>query len=264
MADYTSGTAADEQDLVDQIDIFVTGTLGWTLIDTVNDTASINDRVYQYGPIEGKRALIVRWRGEGNYLYVYGYSGWVSSGDNDGELYSGTYSKIYCNTTTIDYWLFGGNDWLWVVIKDGAGTYVSAHGGFLHSYYDVVDDDIPTIVVGMNSNSYTYTSTRAYMYSATVSGSNQVFKADSVLSTSCLVNASPNIRDGSFGFLPLVMYCDVVGHREIRGELQGSFQANGTGLSSETWVTLSGLSEKVFVIKHTSNTNTYGFGPIPV
>jgi hypothetical protein len=265
MAHYLNGTAATEQDLIDDLDSFLVNNVGWTLIDTVTDTGSDNDRVYFRQGTNGLRDMYVRWRGTGNQIRVYGYSLWVSSGQNSDEIHNSSNTVINVGSSSLNYWFFGDAHWCWVIVQNGDNSnYYSCFGGFCNSYYNSSDDDLPLAVAGMGSNTYTFESDRLYMYSPVISGTPIKYESLDAVSSSLLVYSSPNTRDGSFGFLPIITYTDITGHFEVRGELPGIFQANGAGLSTQSFITISGTTEQVFIVKHSSNTNTYGFGPIPV
>jgi len=266
MAEYSNGSATDEQDLVDKIHTFLTSTIGgWERIDIVTDTASDKDYVYKSsGENVGLyRDIYARVRGYSNYVYFYGYSYWLDSGTNDGELYNSSYTRIIASAAPMDYWLFGNRDYFWVIVKVTTDLYPGGVG-YLDSYYSPADDDLPMVVTGCSSSSYGYTATnRCRMYSPTISGYNVSVFSPATVQSQILVYGDPNDRDGSQAHLPYIMYCSMAGHSEVRGEMPGVLYFSGVNLSNEDWVTISGTDSKFFIRRY-SDSVCEGYGPVMV
>ena len=260
---YVNGTATDEQDLVGQLDTFLTGTIGtWVKIDTVTDTAATKDLVFR-SPGNGEhRQIYLRFLATGNSVYIYGYSGWRSSVDYDGQLHSAIYSRMGTGTGNINYWFFGDIDYVWIVAEDSVGNYIAGHGGLLDSYHSAEDDDLPLVIIGCINSSYSMTGTnRTYMYSALVSGTNIMHKAYNT-HTPLLAYGDPSDRNANVeAHTPFIIYNDVVGHKEVRGELRGALYFSGTSFSSGDWVTISGTDMSYFV-RSISASNCEAFGPV--
>ncbi len=259
---YDYGTATDEQDLVGQLDTFLTSTIGtWVKIDTVTDDATTKDLVFRSPGGGDYRQIYLRFRGNSNYVYIYGYSGWISSGDNDGELYSSIYTRVGTGSGSINYWFFGDINYVWIVLEDSGGNYTAGHGGLLDSYHSPTEDDLPLAVVGCVNNTYSMTGTnRTYMYSALASGTNIMHKAYNT-HTPLLAYGDPSDRNAAVeAHTPFIIYNDVVGHKEVRGELRGALYFSGTSFSSGDWVTISGTDMRYFV-RSISATNCEAFGP---
>lgn len=260
---YEYGTVADEQELVGSLDTFLTSVIGtWTKIDTVTDTASDKDLVF-HSPGNGQyRDIYLRFRGTGNYVYIYGYSLWIDSGTYDGELHNSLYTRVATGSNSINYWFFGDIDYVWVVVQDVVtGTYCSGHGGLIDSYYDAADDDYPLVVIGCAADYYPLTSTnRAYMYSALSSGTAVNHIAYNT-HTSLLAYGDPSDRDSNIeAHTPFIMYNTIAGHKEIRGELKGALYFSGTSFNSADWTTVSGTDMMYFIRKY-SVTLCEAFGP---
>lgn len=263
---YSNGTATTEQDLVGYLDTFLTSTIGgWTKVGTITDTGTDKDLVFKSsGETPGRyRDIYIRVRGYNNYLYFYGYSYWESAVTNDGQLYSASYSNMPVGSSSIDYWLFGDKDHFWVVAKNGSDLY-SGGGGYLNSYYDPADNDLPLVIVGHGSISYAFASTtRVQGYSATTSGTNIALRAASDIHSGILAFGDPSFRDGSQAHMPAIMYCTTAGHQEIQGELKGTLMFSGVTLANEDWVTISGTDYKFFITRY-SDTSCTGYGPVAV
>lgn len=260
---YSRGTAADEQELVGEIETFLTSTIGtWVKIDTVTDDAATKDLVFR-SPGSGQyRDIYLRLKGNSNYVYLYGYSYWGSSIDYDGEISSSSYLRVATGSSDIDYWLFGDIDYIWIIAKDtGAGTYCSGYGGLIDSYYDQDEDDLPLAIVGCANHIYSLTSnTRIYMYSALVSGTKVLHYAADTHS-GLLEYGDPSDRNNNVeAHTPFIIYNNQAGHKEIRGELKGAIYISGASFSSENWITISGTNSDYFIKKY-SDSNCEGFGP---
>lgn len=267
LIEYITGAASDEQGLVLALEDFMTNVLtGWSVIDKNTDTASDRDYIfYSQGTEVGKyRDLYIRWRGYNNDLDVYGYQRWVSSGDYDAQLFSTSYSRINLSAGSFTYWIFGDNDGVWILIKDGT-NYFSAYGGYLETYYCDDVDDLPTCVVGQTAVSTFFDSGRVLGYGtdAAASGTNTIYDANKTAYNEFLTYGEPNQRDGSVAHIPIVLYHDSTSvEREVRGELRHCLWFGGTSLSSEDWVTLSGTTYKYFIQKYSAD-ETMGIGPVP-
>lgn len=256
---YTNGTASNEQDLITVLDTFLTGTCGWTKIGTTTDTSSDRDYTYKsVGSVSGKyRDLYLRFRGYNNTLYIYTYTAWFSSSVKSDEISV----NAPTGSSYLNYWFFGNQDWVWVLFAN-AGIY-SCFGGYIDSFYDENDDDLPVAVVGQSSSSTALAGgSRIYMYNPFFisSGTNTV--CTSFFPSTLLSYGSPNSRDASIANYPVTVIRATT-YSEVMGTLPGILYFYGSVLTSGSWYTVSGTTDKFF-IQRTSDTNCYGFGPIPV
>jgi len=266
LIEYITGVATTEQDLVLALEDFMLNVLsGWSVIDKNTDTASDRDYIfYSQGTEPGKyRDLYIRWRGYSNYLDVYGYQRWVNSGDYDAEMYSTSYTRVYCGAGPITYWIFGDADGVWIMMKDGS-NYYSAFGGYLETYYCDDADDLPTFVVGQTSVSSFFDSSRCLGYSppSTTSGNYTIYITNKSIYNEFLTYGEPNQRDGSVAHIPVVMYhTSTNAEKEVRGELRHCLWFGGNSISSEDWITISGTTYKYFIHKYSAD-EACGFGPV--
>jgi hypothetical protein len=263
---YETSTATDEQELALKLKTFLVNECSWTLLDTVTESASDKDYVFFIQGTQGRRDLYIRFRGYSNYLYVFGYTHWVDSGTYSDQMHNTTNSRAAASASPLTYWFIGNATRVIVIIKSGT-AYHSMYAGHITSYYSTDYDDLPLCIIGHTSESSSLTSARALMYVpfTLASGTSDYYHSSSDIITTVLQYGSPNVRDASIAMFPAVMYCDTAGYYEARGELDGWHWASGAGVASETFITISGTSDKFLVIKHaSSNTNTYCYGPIPV
>ena len=158
---YETGTASSANDLIDKISAFLTGSCGWSLLDTV---ATYDKVFFSNGTTPGRyRPLYVRWRNISNYIHVSGYTLWVDSGTYNDELYNSSTSRAPANSPPVTYWFFGNADRLIVVIKNVV-SYYAMYGGYISTYHQPDKDDLPLCVVGHSSSSTDLTGDRARMY----------------------------------------------------------------------------------------------------
>lgn len=260
---YEYGTVSNEQDLVGALDTFLTGTVGtWEKIDTVTDTGTTKDLVFRSPGSGQHRYIYLRFRGNSDNVYIYGYSLWVDSGENYGELYNASYTRVYTGSSDINYWFFADIDYVWVIAQDtGSESYYSGYGGLIDTYYDAADDDLPLAVVGCSSASASLTgSSRIYMHSALVSGTNVLYYAADT-HTGLLEHGDPSDRNSSVeANTPFILYTSAAGHKEVRGELKGAIYVSGASFNSAEWLTISGTDMMYFVKKY-SESNCEAFGP---
>lgn len=157
---YTSGTATDYVDLLDQLQTYL-ATEGWTVHNFVAGTVSGGGGVCQLegpGAGPGQRVFvnIETYADSGSAIYSWavrgatGYTPGAPSGTNPGEDFGANYFNLWQNT--IDYWFFV-SDRRFIVVAKCSTAYISMHAGFFlpwalptqytHPLYIAVDYDSP-------------------------------------------------------------------------------------------------------------------------
>jgi hypothetical protein len=266
MVYYTSGTASQEVDLIPAIETFLVGTVGWVLLDKPIDTASNKHCVFfSRGSTPGKyRDLYISWQASSDYAYNFAYTLYINSTTYSDLLWNPAYGYTPAGGTNLPYWLFGTKDWMWMVYKNTSDNYYySLFAGYIDSYYTPTQDDLPVAYACQMSASTDYSGGRVGMYAVNASGTCAQYFGGTGAHTTLLANGSPNARDGSFANYPVIIYNSTAPYREVRGELPGVLAFGGAGLSSETWVTISGTGQKYFIQKYNDD-KCWGYGPVPV
>jgi hypothetical protein len=254
---YKNGIVTTEQDLVTEIDSFLTSDIGgWTRHVTVSDTASNRDYVFtSAGETGDYDQIYIRFRAEANYLYFYGYITFVDVGDNSGEIYDASYTRFPTGATPFRYWLVGNKDFIQVHIMQA--YYYMGYAGLIRSYYITETDNYPLLIRGMSGSSTTWNSSNtSYMHNPTTSGE-QAYKIYSAWDTYA-VKYDIGLRSPEVLMLPLVAYSATVSQYEVRGEPYGVFQSNATYTAHGASMTTVSGSFLSFLI----GTDAFIYGPV--
>lgn len=224
---YTNGYSATEQDLITDIDTFLTSTVGgWERHYTVSDTASNRDYCWaSYGTVSGTyRRIFVRMRAESDYVYLYGYQDFTDESTNEGEIYDSSYTRIPTGSAPFRYWLVGNEDFVQVHV--GQSYHYMAYAGLINTYYLPETDDYPLLIRGQSSSSTGWESTTSlYMHNPTTSGE-QAYRSYSAGWASNVLDKDVGLRDSKVLALPLVIYSSTASNYEVRGEPFGIYVSN--------------------------------------
>jgi hypothetical protein len=261
---FLKGTAATEQLLVTDLDTFLTGTCGWSRIGTISDTVTDRDYVFfSRGSVVGKyRDIYVRVRGNGDAIWLWGYTRWSSVSNSDETPTAD--NNTATGTALIAYWMFGNQDWFWLVIKNNStAEYRSMFGGYIDTFYPPEEDDLPLAIVSHRYASTNFSgSSRIKMYVPFNVSSGTAENFSGYDASTLLSYGSPNIRNASLANYPVVVVNANATAPEVRGVLPGVLGFYGSTLTTGTWYIVSGTEDKFFRQKY-SDAVCYGYGPIP-
>jgi hypothetical protein len=261
--EYTYGSCTTEQDFITAIDVFFTGTLGWTRIGTITNTSSDRDYVWSSpGEDTSRGTVYVRLRGYSNNIYEYGYGSWTSAVVYGHEIYNASNTYILVSATPFRYWAFGNKDFMCFTIWDGTSySPFTGYVGFIRSYFTPTYDRVPLLVKGQttaNASWHTNESTRAYMHSTNASGIT-MYKTYNPLAS--LVAYDVHMRSSGATLWPFPLYNDTAGQYEVRGEPYGVYYVNGHLIGSNSTITTS--SGVLLVYRYYGNVERcYAYGPI--
>lgn len=266
-----SGTATDEQNLVDEIDLFLVGTIGWTKEDTITDTASDKDIVLSsVGESESYDKLYIRVRGTTSHVRFYAYSDWDSSSSTGtDEIFDSTETRIEAGST-LDYWIAADKDVVHIISSVSPDTY---HGGFGYwkTYYDYVDDPKPFFVFGQDLASDNFddedrlwsygVGSFGSSYITSLSGTQRAYRASH---NADVDYANPQSRTGEPRLFEPVFYHEGVGLSEIRGEVWGLYLIGGSNHSVGDILTISGSLDQNgdYLIMRYDNSQAWAIGPV--
>jgi hypothetical protein len=292
----TSGTnELTEQDVLNRLDEFMVGGLGWNRIDVVADSASDNDRVwYSEGEVPGKyMPLYFRARANNDDLIFSTYSNWnVDTQTGYDGISNATEIQIPYQGGNDSYMFCGNKDVVFVsTYLDSTGSSYLGGCGYWDTFYTPTQDPLPAFVFGQNSNADTFANTarvRSYGYDrygflesvSTYSGSNVVYVAQDRHFLATL--ASPNVRDNRNMMFKQDFYTQrsrtdggipgPLAH-EQRGEIPGLYQFDGDDFVSHTRLVASGIATNGgvpgnqlgvgdFIVLKSTATNSYAIGPL--
>lgn len=264
---YTYGVAATEQDFVDDVDTFLTSTIGgWERIDTVSDLSTDRDFVWQSpGEEPGDyQNIFIRMRGYNNYIYNYGYGSWTDSGTYGHELHNPTYSYLALGAYSLRYWMWGNKDFVCFAILNAASASGATYLGYLgliESTYVPETDPYPLLIRGHSSEDYTWWSGsgQLLMHAPTASGEKQYegYNWDGLL------DYDAGLRESKLLLLPVILKCEQSGDMEVRGRPKGVFQVNDDRAPKIAPITSASGVFLVFRDGDPGQTNkTYAYGPV--
>jgi len=268
---YRTGVVDTEQDLVTELDTFLTSYIGgWTRVETISDTAS--DRDYAWSSegedgrdtgVEGANPIVIRARGNSNYIYHWTYGTYVNSSTNTFEIYDATYTRTGSGSNAFRYWMFGNKSFVCYILEDTPGYNYMTYLGLIESFYIPETDPLPIANRSQYQASYGLTAgnTRCAMHSVTTSGLNWYEAIDWY--TNFLQNDIGN-RSNNLFMLPVLLRCDDASSSpdyEARGSFYGVYHANGTRLGNPGVVT---TASGVFMAFKINNSNSYCnlYGPV--
>jgi hypothetical protein len=261
---YTHGECYTEQEFITEIDTFLTGTLLWTRVGTIADTSSDKDYVWSStGESEDRSDVYIRLRGNGDYIYLYGYGLWASTSAYWQEVYSSSNTKIYTYGYSFRYWAFGNKDFICFVVTPTIYNYADpmvGYAGFIRSYYTPEKDPVPLLIKGSTSSSYTWVNTpQAYMHSTNASG---VVAYTTYGVQTGILNYDSMVRRSSLLMWPIPLYNTTASYKEVRGEPYGVYQVNGKFVGSTGVITTASGVFITYKQGSYSNTDAFAFGPI--
>jgi len=274
-----SGTYADEQDLLGELDFFLTQTIqGWTQVKVVTDTASDkNIAYYSDGSEPGfYDRFWLRIRATSNELRFNGASLFNPDTDTDSDVFGGgdNETELPTGTSGGEYWFMANKDAVHIVVDRLDSS--SRHGGFglWDSYFDELEDPKPFYVFGQTAQSQKFTSFRLISYgphswgtsySTLGSGVERAYEAPHPAD---IALGTPNPRSGEPKIVEPVFYADgTFRYYEVRGEVPGLYMCGGTGFDFSDLVTIESTlgttSGTYFWYKHTDDV-CWAIGPVTV
>lgn len=268
---YRTGVVSTEQDLVTEMDTFLTSYIGgWTRVETISDTASDRDYAwssegedYRDTGVPGADPIVIRARGNSNYIYQYTYGTYNSSVDNTFEIYNSTYTRTYTGTDAFRYWMFGNKNFICYILEDTPGTPLVSYLGLIDSFYIDETDPLPIANRAQYQSSYQLIggNTRCAMHNVSTSGLNYYEAMDwyTTTLTHDLANRSSNVI-----MLPVLLRCDDASSApdyECRGSFYGIYHASGRRLGNPSVIT---TASGVFMAFKISNSDSYCnvYGPV--
>lgn len=273
-----SGTHTTEQDLLTQLDFFLVNTVGgWVNHKVVTDVATDKNIVYYTDgstPAEHDR-LWVRVRANSNYLSFNGLSNFDTDTDTDFDQFGGTANE---NELTVSasgtYWFMANHDAVHILV-DRASDGESFHGGFgrLSSYYTTSEDPKPLYIFGQTSaSSFSTSRLAAYAprswgdkYNTTHSGSSSEYLANHPAG---ITYGTPNPRSGYPKLVEPIFYSnELVGQKEVRGEVPGLYMCGGEGLTAGSVIDIDVMPPTVsgrYLIHKKTATLVWALGPTTV
>lgn len=265
-----SGTTNSMYDMLNVFDVFLVNTLGWTRLDTLASGVSNLDRVYHNDGGETGNPysdIYARWKTVDTSIYQYSYSDFnptthVGLSELGGTPETANYGTSVSGCT---YWFIGDRDVAWLVLESTiSGTFFSSSIGYCDSYYTSTIDPLPVCVVGHLVDTRDFTGVRVLMRNS--SGVSQEYFADNYF-TPILSKGNPQARDSRCFSMPILLYNNNAGSYEIRGEMKGIKQVDGSNYVSGRVVplVLPTSSGNYLVIRHgDGNSTTYAYGPVIV
>lgn len=240
-----SGTYTDEQDLVHQLNAFMTTTIsGWQLLDTLADDASDVHYVYRnQGSRKGYDLGYFRVQGVADNVIYSSLSFYNTTTSGSSDTLSSSETEVLASVPG-SYYFIGNNDAVYVShTLTGSGTYLSGLG-FWESYYTPAYDPKSYYIFGQSAENLDFTSERVFSYQsasfgisanidnfATFSGVGNYYTAEQI------TMSGVQSRTGQFYLLePVFGYestATTENEMEIRGEMPGLYQA-GVAHSSYT------------------------------
>lgn len=276
LLEYRNGYVANERELIVALEDFLLNQVGsWEVVYKINDVST--NRWYVFtspGTEPGRfRPLYVSWQGTGNTVYNTMWTHYVNPGTNTDYVYNGDYNSAPTGGIPFRYYFFGDADGVWVGMQCPGQDHrwFTLYTGYFDSYYsDAVEDYYPACVAGQPDADRFFDSNRVLTYAnwATSSGTALAVFTSTDPYTNMLAYASPSARDGSHGFVPLILIRNTgnADTYEVRGELKHTVQFSGQNLAYGSWIVISGTNHKYMVFGTGYNSaapaECHGIGPI--
>jgi len=143
-----SGTYTSEQDIIDQLDDFLTLNLRWQRLDILTDTGSDNNRVYfSSGEIPGKYfPIYAQFQGVSDDVFFSGYTAWDAVGNTGNDLlFNSSESRIQA-PGQFEMVFIGNQDVVYVIVFTTVG-YLGGIG-YWDTFYTPEQDPYPLYVLG--------------------------------------------------------------------------------------------------------------------
>lgn len=276
-----SGTFSSEQDLLSELDFFITQTVGGWVQDKVLTDISTDKNIAYYtdGSIPGfYDRCWVRIRATDDEIQFNGLSGFDSGTDTDYDQFGGEGGNtgLPVGTTSGIYWFAANEDVVHIVI-DRASDSTTYHGGFgyFDTYYSRQEDPKPFYVFGQTATEQTFENairlegfgpqSWGTTFSVVSSGTGRGYEA---AHPALLANGTPNPRSGEPKLIEPVFFTDTTStYYEVRGEVPGLYMCGGLGYTHGSFATITGtlgtFAGKYFVHKHTDIV-AWAIGPVTV
>jgi hypothetical protein len=262
-----SGTYATEQDLLGELDTFLTAVPGWQQIDVPVDTG-IDKEVTYY--TDGSEAIYDRsffiFRARNNRLELSIASNTVS-GIGSSDVVTAPF--IATGVSSGNYWFVANEDVAHILIKTTAGQ--SLHGGVgrFNTYYTSQHDHKPVYAFGQSFSTQTFSANRLVAYGPRSWGSHTLTSGTGYFYGAAhpteLVNGVYNPRDGQPKPIEPVFYTtNVYPYYEVRGEVPGLYISGGQPYDYGNIVTVTGtfgFPEGKYFVNKGSNAVTWFVGP---
>lgn len=263
VANYTSFLASDIQDCLVKIDDFLINHVGWYRLDTVSDTSSDKDYVYESDG-ERERASnankrIIRLRAQSSVFRFYAYETYTNSSTHTGELFDISDTRFANITDEHRCRVTADKERVIISVDDNSTDRYVAYIGRVDSFYDESLDPYPNMVRGQLSASYDWFDSFATYYAMDHDGNEREYKLTTAFD---LVYAGgPNPRNQQFYFTSPTLYYDgTFGYYELRGKVRGVYQCAEKRLSHGTFVTMA--SGTHLVQKTTDEADAVSIGPL--
>jgi hypothetical protein len=274
-----SGTYSDEQDLLRELDFFMTQTVGgWVQATVITDTATdLQIAYYTDGSVVGfyDRCWVLL-RGTADEFRLYGVSDWDGVSTTDGFGGNSDNIEVPVGAGGGTYWFMVNYDAVHVVIErdSDSNTYHCGCGHFV-SYYSRQEDPKPFYVFGQTEVEQTFESAvrmQGYgpqsfgtSFSVLASGLSYGYEAAHPV---LIAKGTPNPRSGEPKLIEPVFYTDDTSlYREVRGEVPGLYMCGGAGYNHGSFMTITGTlgttAGNYFVHKHTDAV-AWAIGPTTV
>ena len=274
-----SGTYADEQALLGELDLFIVNTIGsWTREKVITDVATDKNIVYYTDGSETGvyDRLWVRIQATGDDLRFNTMSRFDSGTDTDYDAFGGSEASfdIEVSSTSGIYWFAANEDSVHVLVNTGTET---RHGGFGHllTCHTPTIDPKPFYVFGQTTASQLFSDadrTAMYgphswgtSYNATLSGTYRYYEANHPPE---IAHGTPNPRSGEPKLVEPLFFTDsVFGSYEVRGEMPGLFMCGGVGITTGSIININVDPTTVsgsYLVHKYSDTYAWAIGPVTV
>lgn len=263
--EYTYGLVTTEQDFIEEVDSFLTSTVGgWSRIGTISDTSSDRDFVWM-SPGEDPdnyRGVFIRLRGYNNNIYTYGYGSWTDGVTYGHELYNSTYSYLAVGSYPLRYWMWGDKDFVaFAIINGSTGNTYTGYLGLIESTYVPETDPLPLLIRGHSSEDYTWSdgSGQLLMHGTVASGEVAVKGYD----WNSILTYDRGARETKLLLLPVVLKCEQASNHEVRGRPKGVYQVNDARAPKIAPITSASGVFLIFRDGDSGQSNqTYAYGPV--
>jgi hypothetical protein len=275
-----SGTYADEQGLLSELDFFMVNTVGgWVREKVVTDIATDkNIAYYNDGTISGTDVYDRFWlriRATEDELRFTGLSYFNSATDADSDnVHADNLTELSVVSSGI-YWFAANTDAVHVLIERADGLPLHGGFGYFNTYFTPEEDPKPFYVFGQYALNMTFASDlRLYAYgphswgssySTTQSGIERGYGASHPTQ---VTYGTPNPRSGYPKLIePVFVTEDIFGTNEARGEVPGLYMCGGTGLTPGALIEIKYMAPTtsgMYLIHKHSDANAWAIGPVTV
>lgn len=253
VAGYMRLAVQDEQEAVERITTFLSGTIGWTIAQDVTNTATDRDVVFSSAgepDVDNSFTRYIRLRGTSNGIKLYTYETFVDVGTNTGELEDAD-GILNVEGDNQGFFITAVADLERVVLQ--SQTYNDANRqayvGRINSYYTSDQHNYPNIVKGGEDTTDTWfspTANNAWMYGA--EGSIAEYYGIQPVNSVTLEAGQESDRNGSMTLgAPILVRDDADPNLgELVGEPRGVFAGPPEVLANHIFVAFEGRVYTVF------------------